>query len=134
MFITLFILLIIRYDFNGKRDIGEQPFPRSLPFITIGISPTIDFEDSYPIYISCLHLNYRDEVLRLREIEAIKKKLDTFLPAKSSQIWTGDFNALTKEDYAEADWEKIANVRKKNNWESPQIDVTKKVIAISNFR
>ena len=46
-------------------------------------------------------------MIRLKEIEGIKKKLDTFLPAESSQIWTGDFNALTKEDYRETEWEMI---------------------------
>ena len=72
-------------------------------------------------------MNYKDETIRLKEIESIKEKLDTFLSAESSQIWTGDFNALTKEDYAETEWEMIASVRKKNNWESPQTNVTKKV-------
>ena len=98
-----------------------------MPFITVRISPTNDSEDCSPFYITCIHLNYRDEKIRLHEIESIKKKLDTFLPVKSSQIWTGDFNALTKEDYAEDEWERITNVRKKNQWESPKIDLTKKV-------
>lgn len=67
-------------------------------------------------------------MIRLKEIEAIKKKLDSFLPNPNSQIWAGDFNALTQEDYTEEEWEKIADIRKQNQWESPQIDVTKRVI------
>jgi len=114
------------YDFNGERNTGEIA-SRSLPFITIGISSKNDSEDAYPIYVTCIHLNYKDETIRLKEIESIKKKLDTFLPEESSQIWTGDFNELTKEDYTETEWEMIASVRKKNNWESPQTNVTRKV-------
>ena len=72
-------------------------------------------------------MNYKDEPVRLIEIEGIKKKLDTFLPAENPQIWTGDFNSLTREDYAETEWEVITNVRQKNNWESPQTNVGRKV-------
>ena len=50
------------------------------------------------------------------------------MPIENCQVWTGDFNALTRKDYSKKEWEAIANVRKKNNWESPQIDLTKKVI------
>ena len=69
----------------------------------------------------------KQQLKEMSKIESIKKKLDNFLPVKSSQIWTGDFNALTKGDYAEDEWERITNVRKKNQWESPKTDLTKKV-------
>ena len=95
--------------------------------MTIRISPTDDSESVLPLNITCVHLYYRDEYTRLEEVEHIKKKLDSVLPIDNCQVWTGDFNALTRKDYSEKEWETIANIREKNNWESPQIDVTKKV-------
>ena len=95
--------------------------------MTIRISRTDDSESVLPLNITCVHLYYRDEYTRLEEVEHIKKKLDSVLPIDNCQVWTGDFNALTRKDYSEKEWETIANIREKNNWESPQIDVTKKV-------
>ena len=31
--------------------------------------------------------------------------------------------SLTEEDYEKTEWEEIANVRKKNSWESPKTQV-----------
>ena len=42
-------------------------------------------------------------------------------------IWAGDFNALTKENYNDNQWSKIAKVRLDNKWESPQRDVMQEV-------
>ena len=95
--------------------------------MTIGISLANDSEKSLPLNITCVHLNYKDEYARLEEIEHIKKELDSVLPIENCQVWTGDFNSLTRKDYSKKEWETIANVREKNNWESPQIDLTKKV-------
>ena len=44
-------------------------------------------------------LDHRTEPTRLIEIEAIKNFLDPVFASDSPQIWTGDFNALTREDY-----------------------------------
>merc|ERR1712228_370122 len=33
------------------------------------------------------------------------------------------FNALTRSDYTDNDWNEIIQIRKKNNWESPQIEL-----------
>ena len=82
--------------------------------------------------MTCVHLNYRDEPIRLKEIQSIKNKLDTIIPVNEGieplHIWTGDFNALTKEDYTSDEWQTITTIRKQNNWESPQVDVIKKVM------
>lgn len=43
------------------------------------------------------------------------------------QIWAGDFNALTKEDYDTDRWNHIATVRETNSWESPRTELTNKV-------
>ena len=45
----------------------------------------------------------------------------------AKQIWTGDFNALTKEDYIEEGWTQVYNIRQRNSWELPQTDLTAKV-------
>ena len=37
------------------------------------------------------------------------------------QIWTGDFNALTREDYSEQEWERVGEVRARECWEKPQV-------------
>ena len=43
--------------------------------------------------------------------------------ADCPQIWCGDFNALTREDYSEAEWNRVGRVRAANNWESPRTEV-----------
>jgi hypothetical protein len=49
--------------------------------------------------------------------------------SSSPQIWTGDFNALTRDDYTDEFWqEAVVNVRERNSWETPKTDLTKKVI------
>ena len=46
-----------------------------------------------------LSSDHRKEPTRLIEIAAVKKFLDPQFASESPQIWTGDFNALTREDY-----------------------------------
>ena len=43
------------------------------------------------------------------------------------QIWTGDFNALTREDYTDEKWNHITGVRKQNGWELPKTELTTQV-------
>ena len=137
--------ICIRYDFTGKRDAGEKSLPfitnvaevqRSLPFITIGVLTQNTGDAPLLVYVTCIHLDYREEPIRLKEIQSIKNKLDTILPGNDAmdnlQIWTGDFNALTKEDYTVDEWENIAAIRRENNWESPQIELTKKASILLN--
>jgi len=108
-----------------------------------------------PIYITCLHLNHVAEPTRLSELSFITEKaLHNLLPCSSGdgaetnspatanhsgsdfkqskwpmQIWTGDFNALTREDYSDSVWEDISNIRQVNSWESPQVKLTNKIKA-----
>ena len=105
------------------------------------------------LYLTCLHLDHRLERFRLKEIESIRQNLDQVFKANHCQIWTGDFNALTKEDYDTKQWykkinkivffgifyqidenakiiffrQKITDVRQRNLWEPPQTDLTSKV-------
>ena len=56
------------------------------------------------LYLTCLHLDHRLESFRLKEIDSIVKNLDEVFKANHCQIWTGDFNALTQEDYTAEQW------------------------------
>ena len=46
--------------------------------------------------MTCLHLNHKTEKKRLAEIDTIKKHLEPVFQENQAQIWSGDFNALTK--------------------------------------
>ena len=48
------------------------------------------------------------------------------------QIWTGDFNALTREDYTNEQWNHITGVRKQNGWELPKTELTTQVSAVNS--
>jgi len=43
------------------------------------------------------------------------------------QIWAGDTNALTRDDYSEREWDEVAAVREKNAWEAPKVELTEKI-------
>ena len=55
-----------------------------------------------------------------------RKHLEPVFKEDYCQIWTGDFNALSKEDYSEEQWNNITGIRKQNRWELPKTDLTKK--------
>ena len=93
----------------------------------------VDLGDSCPLFLTCLHLNHQTETKRLAEIESIKKHLQPVFQEDHCQIWTGDFNALTKEDYSETQWNNITDVRKRNCWEKPKTDLTTKVSDFVRF-
>ena len=67
------------------------------------------------------------------EEAALALKLDDLFQSGSHQIWTGDFNALTKEDYSDEEWEDIARVRARNLWERPHTELTDKVTSFFHF-
>ena len=64
-----------------------------------------------PVYVTCCHLHYRTEPIRMGELGRILVNLKTLFEDNVCQIWTGDFNSLTRDDYDEAKWEDIAAVR-----------------------
>ena len=39
------------------------------------------------------------------------------------QLWLGDFNALTRDDYTQKQWNAIAAERSKSYWEEPRTEV-----------
>ena len=69
-------------------------------------------------------MDHRVEPKRLIEINTIKEYLEDVFKNDHCQIWTGDFNALTKEDYSQDSWQTITEVRKRNGWELPKVDLT----------
>ena len=73
------------------------------------LTAEIEIDDQCPLHLTCLHLNHQTEPKRLSEIEFIKNQLEPVFKENSSQIWTGDFNAITKDDYSESEWNDIIN-------------------------
>ena len=142
-----------RYDSITRKneDVKKVLGFRTERFVVGGIQPP---HVTDPIYVTCLHLNHVAEPTRLNELSFIADRaLARLLPrsgqqctddtpavsggrrchnfAKPSwpmQIWTGDFNALTKEDYPTSLWEEVANVRALNRWEAPVTQLTTKVV------
>ena len=47
----------------------------------------------------------------MKEIKDIEKSLEKVFKEEACQIWTGDFNCLTREDYDDQTWGDIARVR-----------------------
>merc|ERR1712012_416157 len=74
------------------------------------------------------------DVICLQECDGMHlKKLLKLLeqgPNAFSMVWTGDFNALTREDYTEGGWARVTEVRARGAWERPQTEVTSAVRAM----
>jgi endonuclease/exonuclease/phosphatase family metal-dependent hydrolase len=70
-----------------------------------------------------LHLNYKNETIRLRELNDILKKAKLHTDNYQS-ILLGDFNALTKNDYNDKKWNDIHKIREKGKWELPVHQLT----------
>jgi len=82
-------------------------------------------QESVPVFwLSCVHLMHRYAKLRLEDLNRIASDLTPLLKLQKPQIWAGDFNALTKSDYSEDEWNKILDLRQKNGREAPSSDVT----------
>eukprot|EP00088_Acartia_fossae_P012240 TRINITY_DN16303_c0_g1_i2.p1 TRINITY_DN16303_c0_g1~~TRINITY_DN16303_c0_g1_i2.p1 ORF type:complete len:272 (-),score=48.52 TRINITY_DN16303_c0_g1_i2:47-793(-) len=87
------------------------------------VSVRVPVSENQHFYVTCLHLDYKVETSRIKELEQIKKHLGTLDP-NAAQVWAGDFNALCFDDYSEDELKEITSVRKKNRWEMPRNDVT----------
>ncbi len=87
----------------------------------------IELYDGSILYLTSLHLDHKLEPRRMTEIQSIEKKLEAVFKANGCQIWTGDFNALTRKEYSEERWDEITRIRHRNHWELPQTDLTTKV-------
>ena len=109
-------------------EIEEEKFQREgnktrAVTVKVTVDPTLE-----PVYVTALHLDhrldirprnmmiiesiaYRVEPNRMREVRAMEKSLQSLFTEQSHQIWTGDFNCLTREDYDDKTWGDIARVR-----------------------
>ena len=77
-----------------------------------------------PIFVTCLHLDHRIESRRMREVENVAENLTNIFQKNEAQIWAGDFNCLTREDYTDKEWDILTRVRQNNGWEQPQTEVS----------
>jgi len=80
-----------------------------------------------PFYVTCLHLDHRVEPTRMKELGVLETRLAPLFKENAPQVWLGDYNSLTEEDYSPEEWAEIARVRKNNSWESPKTQVTSRM-------
>ena len=71
--------------------------------------------------------DHRLEPTRLLEADKIRETTASLFENDSLQIWTGDFNAITREDYSQKEWDDLTSVRERNCWELPKTELTTKV-------
>ena len=87
------------------------------------------------IVVTCLHLHHAKRDKRLREIEIIQDDLgNANLMVDIEHIMAGDFNALTRTDYTENEWQEIGRIRSQNRWEKCFTDETDYVKNSMGFR
>ena len=70
--------------------------------------------------------NHRTEPKRIRELKEIIRKSPEERKDQG-HLWVGDFNSLTREDYSDSEWTKMARIRALNSWEKPRVELTNMV-------
>jgi len=116
------------HKFNGLAVLTKMP---SNLLISYGDSPPngfllcqIEFGSGPPLLVVNLHPDCADEDTRLWEFRTWEEKAREMLSKDDNpQLWLGDFNALTREDYTQRQWDKIASERSKNFWEDPRTEL-----------
>eukprot|EP00095_Tigriopus_kingsejongensis_P007381 maker-scaffold37_size504123-snap-gene-4.18 protein:Tk07381 transcript:maker-scaffold37_size504123-snap-gene-4.18-mRNA-1 annotation:"hypothetical protein" len=108
-----------------------EPYPK--PMNKIGSSTRfviakVLLNDLQSIYVSCVHLNHRREPTRMSELNEICTYGNNV--QSCPHVMSGDFNALTLEDYPDDELLEICKVRSQNRWETPQRAITDKMINI----
>ena len=78
--------------------------------------------DDYHLDVVSVHLDHRSEPRRLAEISGLFSAMEGL--TREQQVLMGDFNALTRRDYDEQEWQEIVDVRGRNSWENPVSEVT----------
>ena len=104
----------VEYQVKGNRTRGLT--------VKLTLDPALE-----PLYLTALHLDHRVEPNRMKEIKNIEKCLEDVFAEEGGQIWTGDFNCLTREDYDDKTWGDIARVRRENSWEPPRTAVSEEM-------
>jgi len=88
------------------------------------VTARIQVGEERVLAVTCIHLDHKLEPRRMNEVATIQENLAGLFKRGEAQVWTGDFNALTREDYTDAGWARVAEVRARGSWEKPQTDVT----------
>ena len=94
----------------------------------------IPFKNNIIIGVIVMHFYFAGESNRIKEFDILLtdiKKIfnDNKMYRNIPLIFIGDFNALTKNDYTNMEWDTIKKVRKKNNWFEPETKLTDKIKA-----
>merc|ERR1712059_246990 len=66
--------------------------------------------------------DHESEDTRLEDLRVMEGRIGHFLEDTVPQVWIGDFNTLTREDYNEEQWEQITNIRREAKWELPRTE------------
>ncbi|CAF0790778.1 unnamed protein product [Rotaria sordida] len=91
---------------GGRRSLLECCLDSNHPFVKDRIFAVTHLD----------HLNEHDRLKQIKEFDPWNKNIDIFM---------GDMNSLTQDDYSNNYFEKnIFELRKKSNWEKPYFDVT----------
>ena len=86
-----------------------------------------DFFHEHQATLYVTHLDQISETTRLTQWDSFEKRMDS---SDRLRLIMGDFNALTIGDYSDEYFRKnIRDVRKQNDWESPQDALTTKIKA-----
>ena len=93
---------------GGKESRGHLPAPR----------PQAGAKVLFLLLLQLLHDR------RLKELTIIKEQLSGLFRSGEPQVWAGDYNALTREDYGPEEWERVGEVRARGGWERPLTEVT----------
>ena len=81
----------------------------------------VQFNKNVMIGIIVAHFDHRDEKKRIEEYKKISQLItnNQNLPL----VFIGDFNALTRSDHTDSEWERITKIRAADQWESPKTDL-----------
>ena len=55
----------------------------------------------------------------MEELQRISADLSPLFADGVGQLWLGDFNALTRDDYSQTEWDEIVDQRVENGREPP---------------
>ena len=87
---------------------------------------SICWHDDTWVEVVCVHPSHVREPTRLSEVANLVVYLQENggMQRASRHTMLGDFNALTRADYTQAEWGHIADVRARNAWEAPVSELT----------
>uniref|UniRef100_A0A6B2LFH2 Endonuclease/exonuclease/phosphatase domain-containing protein n=1 Tax=Arcella intermedia TaxID=1963864 RepID=A0A6B2LFH2_9EUKA len=78
------------------------------------------------VRVYCTHLDVGNESVRMQQLEQILTHIDQEVP----HVLLGDFNALSRADYTDQQWEAIVSERAKNRWEPAKTAVYDKLMGL----